>query len=456
MKRIAIKNELELFTNITVIELTERLLEVDVDQKHIKNHLPKYFYLIDKIYSNKVFNKNSEFCKLNSRLLKLMLGSDYYKKIINNLIAIGIIELHKNHRNFNNIKESKSYRLIDDSGFFILEFKGEEYKFVSSIIQNRIKRVEKDTQTLARLYRTLSNIQTDHIDITNLSQSELMFIHQLQTNKFQTVGKKGKRVYNNFCNMPKSIRKSLKLEGQYLSFVDIVNSSMIFLSGVIKSHMGKHDITPTESTNKFFDLVVGGKVYEFVAAELGIPREESKDGILKMIFSSNNSDGKIKRTFYNNFQQIGYIMNNIKLHDYRILAHQLQQKEAEIIFRALDSIDYHKEILTLHDSLYSTHSDLELIVTALVESFKIEGINATINVNDSYNVKVSDYQSLVSHKNSVIGLSTIRIEDMLLDDDDDDDDMFNYSYVVPLATVIDKKIDQPVMDAFNMMLKDIA
>lgn len=392
MKRNVEKKELELFSNITENELSQRLLEIGVDFKHIKNHMVKYFFVIDKIYTHKVFNKENEFCKLNSQLLGKLLGNDYYPQIIKNLKVAGIIQLERNHRNFGTIKESKSYSLIDKNDFFLLTFDGDKHKFAKKILQNRIQRIEKDTQTLSRLFRTLSNIEVDHIDQTNLNEIELMFLHQLQTNKFQVVGQKGKRVYNNFCNLPKSLRGSLRLNNEHLAFVDVVNSQMIFLGALVQDVLSFKNIEPVEQTLRFLELTVSGKIYEFFAERLGVSRNEAKDNLLKMLFSSNRNGSKIKSIFYSEFEQVGGIIKEIKYKDHKVLAHKLQQKEAEIIFRALYTIEFNKEVITCHDSLYAGKSDLNIIVEALVNSFKLVGINATLNVNDEALITVFEYK----------------------------------------------------------------
>ncbi|MDR7130676.1 putative acyltransferase (DUF342 family) [Algoriphagus sp. 4150] len=391
MKRNVEKKELELFTHLTVNELTNQLLEIGVTKRHINDHLVKYFYLIDKMYTFQVFNKNREYCRLSSILLGSLLGKDYYKPIINNLINAGIIQLIKNHRNFGDIKESKAYRLVNENvDFFVLAFSATDFKFVDKIINERVKRIEKDTQTLSRLFRTLSNIETSHIDQTCLSANELMFLHQLETYKFQTVGAKGKRVYNNFCNLPKSLRGCLRINNENLAFVDVVCSQMIFLASLVKSQLETQSITLENTTNHFIQLVTDGKLYEHLATEFDLNRDEAKDGIFQMVFSSNKFQSKIKKSFKAQFPQVLTVMAQIKEKDHKVLSHLMQQKEAEVIFRALDSIEYSKEVLSVHDSLYAGKSDLKTISDALIKSFQVEGINATININDQSKVKVFD------------------------------------------------------------------
>lgn len=377
---------IELFSTISPEELTPRLLELGVSKKHIKNHLAKYFYIIDRIYTNDVINKNTEVCRFNFDLLSRIIGTRYVKPILSNLINAGIIQLSS--RYFAGVK-SNGYILSEPRGAKLYTFS--DGRFVEKIIEGRVSRTEQDTQTLSRLFRTLRNLQLDHIDLKSLSEDEFRFVKMLKDNLFQTVGKKGKRVYNNFCNLPKSIRSEVKLNGEYLGFVDIVNSQMIFLSGVISDQLRNKGVNPIDSTAEFISLSVNGQLYEKLMKLAGIDsRKEIKELIFEIIFSKK-SHSKLKRIFKKEYSQVYQVINDLKADDYKVLAHLMQQKEAKVVFRALDSIEFNKEVLTIHDSLYCPISEINTIKEALIDSFRTEGLNATINVNDQELITVNSY-----------------------------------------------------------------
>ncbi|MBC6365808.1 hypothetical protein [Algoriphagus sp. AK58] len=379
-------DSIKLFSTITPDDLTQRLLELGIEEKHIKNHLVKYIYIIDKIYTNDVINKNAEVCRLNFDLLVKLFGARYTKPIIKNLIDTGIIQL-----------VSKHYAGVQSNGYILTEPRGakeytfENQRFVTKIIEERTSRIEIDSQTLARLFRAMSNLQLDHIDLNQLTEDEFKFVRMLQHNPFQKVGKKGKRVYNNFCNLPKSVRSMVKLQNQDLGFVDIVNSQMVFLAGVISDYLFNNGFEFSESTNDFIRLSTSGKLYNRLMELSGIEdRSEVKELTFQIIFSEK-SYSDIKWVFEKEFNQVYQVIKQLKKDDHNVLSHLMQQKEAKIVFRALDSIPYQKEILTIHDSLYAPESELNTIKEALINSFKFERINATINVNDEYNLTVFDY-----------------------------------------------------------------
>ncbi|MEB2775248.1 hypothetical protein SYJ56_08005 [Algoriphagus sp. D3-2-R+10] len=193
-----------------------------------------------------------------------------------------------------------------------------------------------------------------------------------------------------------------------MAFVDVVNSQMIFLASLVKSQLESQSITLEDTTNHFIQLVTDGKLYEHFATEFDLSRNEAKDGVFQMIFSSNKFQSKIKKSFKAQFPQVFAVMVQIKEKDHKVLSHLMQQKEAEVVFRALDSIEYSKEVLTVHDSLYAGKSDLKAIADALIKSFQIEGINATINVNDQTKIKV--FESLVNEIEDLPVIEPIKNE----------------------------------------------
>lgn len=404
-------DSIKLFSTVSPQELTERLLELGVKEKHIEKHLIKYLYIIDKIYTNDVINKDDKVCSLNFDLLAALLGARYTKPILKNLMNSGIIQLV---RKYYAGDHSNGYILTEPRGAKLYTFSNGN--FVTKIIQEKVSRIEKDTQTLSRLYRTLSNLQLDHIDLESLSEEEFKFIKMLQENPFQKVGKKGKRVYNNFCNLPKSVRKKLKLQNQDLGFVDIVNSQMIFLSGVISDYLKNKGANQTESTSEFISLSVNGKLYEKLMDLAAIDsRAELKELIFEIIFSKK-SYSSLKPIFLKEYSQVYQVIKDLKKDDHKVLAHLMQQKEAKVVFRALDSIPYQNEVLTIHDSLYSPISQINTIKEALIESFKNEGLNATINVNDQELITVNSYTTNEIEKiiNSEYSNMEIKLQELKL------------------------------------------
>ncbi|MCH7410193.1 hypothetical protein MM239_12365 [Belliella sp. DSM 111904] len=400
------ENSIELFSTISPENLNQRLLEIGVKENFIKNHFVKYFYIIHRIYSHDVFNKNENECRLHSEILRSLLGS-YYSSILNHLITIGIVQLSSNYLAGG---RSNGYSLVEDKGAILYQFEN-KHRFVKKILKIDQPNVQNGTQTLSRLYRSLSNLEYDHIDKDSLSESEKKFIHFLENDLFQTVGERGKRIYNNFCNLPKTLRSKLMLNNEELTFVDIVNSQMIFLGSVIKETLEKQGKNIDSSTSVFIKNASTGKLYELLMHECEVVnRSELKDQIFKIIFGKNSFSKIISKKFNKLFPQVIEVIKYLKQEDYRILSHQMQQMEAKVVFRALDSIDFEKDILTVHDSLYAPKSEKNTILEALVNSFKCEGLEAVINVNDEYSTRVFEYDDFANKIDKILS-GTPRMND---------------------------------------------
>lgn len=377
---IQTENSIKLFSTISPEELKEKLILIGVIDKFINNHWVKYFYIIDKIYSHDVINKNEKVCRMHSDLLRRLLGS-YYPKILKNLINCEIIQLTSKYSS--GIK-SNGYQLVGNKKALSYEFYN-SHQFVRKLLKEEKPNINKDSKTLSRLYRALTKIEHKHLNIKELVDNEAKFIYYLESCQFQVVGGRGKRVYNNFTNLPKSLRSKVLLNGEKLVFVDIVNSQMVFLAAVIRKTLNFQNVTTEGSTDQFITLSLNGKLYEHLMDLCGInDRKLIKDNIFQIIFGKKSFSPKINKIFSESFPQVLETIKFLKKDDYKVLSHQMQQMEANVVFKALDSIDYEKNILTIHDSLYSAQSDLNTILEALVNSFQSESLSAVINVNNEY------------------------------------------------------------------------
>lgn len=375
--------ELKLFSTVSPEQLKIKLLEIGVKEKFITNHFEKYFYIIHKIYINDVINKNEDVCRLSSEVLRHICGG-YYSTIIKHLILSEIIKLESNYLVGS---RSNGYILVSNRGAKLYTFSNS--KFVEKMASQHKKNIALDSKLLCRLHRSMTKL--DLISKASLTDIEFKFAYFLENHKFQTVGTKGHRVYNNFCNLPKSLRDNLTIGGEKLAFVDIVNSQMVFLSSVINKTLQNHYAHIEESTRLFFELASNGMLYDHLMQVFCINnRKFLKEEIFTIIFG-RNSFSKNLPGFGDLFPQIMDVIKFLKKDDYRVLAHQMQKMEAKVVFQAVDLLDYDKEILTVHDSIYGVESDIDLILDALAFSFNKNDITAVINVNDDYQVNVKDY-----------------------------------------------------------------
>jgi hypothetical protein len=119
--------------------LDEILLKNEVDKTLVKNHLYKFYYIIHKLkvatFLDKRLKNSNGFINLNAELLDDLMG-DYYKKILQTLIDLDIVEVNLN-RNYSSSNYSSSFKLnnkyLFDCSYFDLEDNEDDYIFSDSI-----------------------------------------------------------------------------------------------------------------------------------------------------------------------------------------------------------------------------------------------------------------------------------------------------------------------------------
>lgn len=358
----------------------------------LDEHIHKYFYIIDIIYLNKVVNNNTIDMRLNSQILKNLLGN-YYTTILKDLLHLGIIEKTSNYRVG---KSSNGYGLCGDYNHYMFvqyDFDSTESSFLIKLIKKKEKTsTETNPPFSQRLYLALDKLEYGHIDKSKLTEQEKIALDLLENNKFQVLGKNGGRIFNNFTNLPKTIRKHLRINGEKLFFVDISNSQIIFLASHLKKVFSKKKVTIEDSSNRFFMLVEDGKIYEELMGILNnLTRDKVKEQMFLYIFGENHFENRVSRLIKELFPQVDNQIREIKENDYRSLSHILQKEESKVIFYALNLIDEQKSILTIHDSLYCAESDKYLIIDAIMRSFKHFEITGTVNINDLFSSKSNTY-----------------------------------------------------------------
>ncbi|ERM83013.1 hypothetical protein P872_05210 [Rhodonellum psychrophilum GCM71 = DSM 17998] len=378
-------NNYEFLSPISEKELTQRLLEIGVKQEYINNHIDKYFYLIHTIFCNEIYNKQDvNICFLSSKKLSETLGNRYYSIIIDNLIQIGLITKICNYANFDDLKRCNGYILNETDNLEIYESN------TNSDLINKLKfkpyNIEKNSVIKERLFRSMNRLTIDDSDLNNLTVKEKIFLFCLKNRQFQKQGEKGGRIYNNFTNIISSLRKKIKLNNEKLFFVDIVNSQMVFFANTIIKYLNENNIPVEQSTKEFATIASTGTVYEMIMNIIDVDRDKAKKSMFTLVFGSNKRSSKLLNILTEKYPQLIETMVYIKKDDYTQFSHLMQQLEAEVIFDAVGYIPFAKDILTIHDSLYSSIIDKDLIKNVLIRSFNTRGIQATININDEYKI----------------------------------------------------------------------
>ncbi len=186
------------------------------------------------------------------------------------------------------------------------------------------------------------------------------------------------RLDSNLTSLPSFLRPFV-ISNEKLINVDIKNSQPYFLYTLIKN---KQEIDKVELA-KYADLVIGGKLYEFLAekykSSMGYERTRGqiKQMLFKIYYSRNTSYESIKKFFATEFPTIMayiYKTNSIK---HNTLSIQLQTIESYSILDVIMPLLEQKGIrpYTIHDSFVCKESEAktieEIFTNKLIELYSI-------------------------------------------------------------------------------------
>ena len=95
------------------IDIPLILTSIGKEDQYIYDHQDKYNYILHKIVEGRVFNKSMSsrgFTNLNKNILRSVVGKRYTDTVLNDLIALGIVETDRHY--INGVK-SRGYRIAD-------------------------------------------------------------------------------------------------------------------------------------------------------------------------------------------------------------------------------------------------------------------------------------------------------------------------------------------------------
>ena len=314
------------------------------------------------------------------------------------------------------------------------------HKLIERIKQTQIKRKRESkkaiwgrseqithllSMTIADGYQDhLDSFYTDSINKFNCAQSSVI---RIQNNDiFYTIDKTAGRFHSNVTNMPKAIRRFLRVIGEPMVGIDLKNSqpyiSTLLLTNPTKaSCMTKNPelklllqnlkVYNTHDVRKYIDLVNSGKLYEFLIDEfikegIELPEELEKrrryvkNQVLRILFAKNKMpkneiNRKARQIFINRFPRVHFIFSKIRgnlkgdhFMGYQRFAILLQSIEAHIM---LDIIlkRISKELpgtiaITIHDSILTGlyTNNVEEVAQIMREEFtKFVGFTPVLKID---------------------------------------------------------------------------
>jgi hypothetical protein len=365
--------------------LPDCLLEIS-KQKYFnyKEQKLKSAYLIDLVHNlilKYYFKKENSF-SLSAMILKDKYGY-LYNYYINYLKDLNIIKLQKNYLKGSNARVyslnddvliNKIHRFNNDDKVLIKKYITKHLQFEldkNNIIKKCIK--EKLIEDLfhveidySRSIFFLDSLKNDDIDIYNRNKYSVETINQ--KNIFYHFDSYG-RMHTNFTILKSFIRKNcLLIDGEETCEIDIKNSQPLFLSKLIKDADSRW--IDQNEFNLFNILVKNGNFYQYLIDNLNlVSKEDAKNLTYKVLFGQNRPNSKSDINFIKLFPTIH---NFIKIYkkekkDYKILAHDLQKAESNLIFnqiiKKISDENSDIRIITVHDSIIVQKKWKDLVLT---------------------------------------------------------------------------------------------
>lgn len=353
--------------------LPESLLEISKNKNFTyKCQKLKSAYLVDIVHNlllKYYFKKENSFT-LSSLILKDKYGY-LYNYYIDYLKDNNIIKMEKNYLKGSN---SRIYSLnIDVINSNILRYQNFDKvllkKYLTKHLQYELDRNDLIKRNIKKrlisdLYSVqiefersifyLDSLKMDDIDIYNRNKYSVEAINQKHIfYHFDSYG----RMHTNFTILKSFIRKNcLMIDGEETCELDIKNSQPLFLSKLIKEC--NLNMVNSDEFKIFSTLVKNGNYYQYLIDNLKLKgKEEAKNLTYKVLFGQNRINSKPDKLFSILFPTIHNFIKMYKKEnsDYKILAHDLQRAESNLIFNSIVNKIYNSnsniKVITVHDSI---------------------------------------------------------------------------------------------------------
>jgi hypothetical protein len=148
------------------------------------------------------------------------------------------------------------------------------------------------------------------------------------------------RIHTNVTGLKRDSRAALRLEGEPLVEIDMVNCQPFLLAKMSREE-------------SFAELCRNGIIYDYIADKLGTIREDAKDLYFKTIYGRvQYANPKMKKLFTNHFPRTWTAITQSKVENHARLAIQLQQEEVAMMEMVWAKLSHDKiPFLTIHDAI---------------------------------------------------------------------------------------------------------
>jgi hypothetical protein len=348
------------------------------DNKYIdfKGKKIKTSYLIDIINNLilKYYFKKENIYILNSLVLKDKYGY-LYNYYINYLIDSGILILKSNYKKgvFSRIYSLDEKIFKSD----IKRYKNSDKVLLKKLKKNFFDNIYTSDTNLTNLidFKVKQKLISDLYDVKIDTNKSLVFMNMLAEKDYDIYNRNlysidcindkhifyhfdnYGRLHTNYTILRSFIRKNcLLIDGEETCEIDISNSQPLFLSKLIND--SGSNWVKKEEFEVFKYMTKNGLYYSYLQQHLNIKdKSEVKNLTYKVLFGRNSHNSKADKLFKSLFPTIhNFIILYKKEHrDYKILAHNLQRMESNLIFNKIIKKLYSEyssiKLITVHDSI---------------------------------------------------------------------------------------------------------
>lgn len=368
---------------------------------HLKYHFVKYLYVIDRVLrANSYWNKSmggfhfidyqSLYFMTNHKSIQLDDGSQLtLARLITKVL--GESKLIERSNSYSKAKKkSYEYKVLKIKGYDFmlyplsdLNIKNREQSFLEKISLHLVKKFYLEDEIAIKLSEWMEKLDFSQVKVHKLSKNHQKALSLFEESKFQVSSDSG-RLYNSFTNLPKTIRKFLRVEGEPIGELDMANAQAIFLNRIILKRLENVGVNILDSTRDFIIWSELGKAFEFLNGKKsfkhGKTRKSFKESFWAMIMDSNegSKSNDLYSQVYELIPQILDEVEAIKRGNYKKISHLLQKEESRVIQSCYKEIMNEVTSSTLHDGIYFQISKKDFVVKNVIDVLRKLEIKCTL------------------------------------------------------------------------------
>lgn len=177
------------------------------------------------------------------------------------------------------------------------------------------------------------------------------------------------RLTSSFTNIKREVRKFCTIDNEHLSSLDLQSSQAYLLANVI--------MDDNEETKRFYDMIIEGRLYDYLGKKLGTDIEDTKDHFYHYLYKGNcGAHIPVQKIIINEWPHINKLVMQLNRElkaSGQKLCNVMQQLEASI-FVPVANRHALEGCLSVHDSIYFKESLRPIITQELDDAFARLGL----------------------------------------------------------------------------------